>query len=114
MFYFDKLVVVKRYSETLGAYNRPTHTLTKVGEYKCTFSAAEDNTNQLQPQKENRTRGTLYTDRDVDIRLGDILYIYDLDEYDLPILTTEYKVIADKPYKKRTHLETSFMVDEEV
>ena len=114
MFFFDKRVVVKRYSETLGAYNRPTRTLSKVGEYDCTFSASEDNTNQLQPQKENRTRGTLYTEKDADIRLGDILYIYELDEYDEIIQSTEYKVIADKPYKKRTHLETSYLVDEEV
>lgn len=114
MFYFDKRVIVKRYSETLGAYNRPQRTLEVVGEYDCTYSASEDNTNQLQPQKENRTKGTLYTDKEVDIRLGDILYIYDLDEYDEIILSTEYKVIADKPYKKRTHLETDYMVDEEV
>lgn len=114
MFFFDKKVIVKRYAETLGEYNRPVRSLETVGEFDCTFSAAEDNTNQLQPQKENRTRGTLYTDKECDIRLGDILYIYELDEYDEIIPETEYKVIADKPYKKRTHLETSFMVDEEV
>jgi len=114
MFFFDKMVIVKRHSQGLGLYNRPTQTLTEVARYKCTFSASTDNTNQLQPQKENRTEGTLYTDRDANIKLGDILYIYDLDEYDEIIQSTEYKVIADKPYRKRTHLETPYMVDEEV
>ena len=114
MFFFDKKVIVKRYSETLGTYNRPTRTLTEIARYPCTFSASTDNTNQLQPQKENRTEGTLYTDRDANIKLGDILYIYDLDEYDVIIQSTEYKVIADKPYRKRTHLEIPYRVDEEV
>ena len=114
MFFFDKKVTVKRYSDELGLYNRPTQSLTEIATYKCTFSASTDNTNQLQPQKETRTEGTLYTDRDADIKLGDILYIYDMDEYDNPIMNTEYKVIADKPYKKRTHLETPYRVDEEV
>ena len=114
MFYFDKQVIVKRFSEKLGDYNRPQRKCEEVGRYPCTFSGSEDQTNQLQPQKETRTRGTLYTERDVDIRKGDVLYVYELDEYDEPILSTEYKVLADKPYKKRTHLETPYTVDEEV
>ena len=45
---------------------------------------------------------------------GDILYIYELDEYDKPIMSTEFKAIADKPYKKRTQLIVSLLSEEEV
>lgn len=43
-----------------------------------------------------------------------VLYIYDTNEYDAIILSSEYIMIADKPYKKRTHLEVPLKVDEEV
>lgn len=42
------------------------------------------------------------------------LYIYELDEYDKPIMSTEFKAIADKPYKKRTQLIVSLLSEEEV
>lgn len=45
---------------------------------------------------------------------GRYLYIYELDEYDKPIMSTEFKAIADKPYKKRTQLIVSLLSEEEV
>ena len=45
---------------------------------------------------------------------GDILYIYELDEYEEIIPATELKAVADKPYKKRTQLKVPLICDEEV
>lgn len=114
MFYYDKKVIVKRYSSVLGEYNRPQSTLSVVGSYDCAYMNTQNSTNQLQPQKTNYTGVTLYVDPDADIRLGDILYIYELDEYGDIVLATEYIATADKPYKKRTHLEIPLTYEEEV
>lgn len=46
--------------------------------------------------------------------MGDILYIYEIDEYDNPVMSTEFKAIADKPYKKRTQLKVPLLSEEEV
>ena len=113
-FLYDKQVVVKRYSSTLGEYNRPNKTLVEVGTYECHTAESSTTTAQLQPQKKNTTDLTLYTDPEAPIKRGDILYIYELDEYDKPIMSTEFKAIADKPYKKRTQLIVSLLSEEEV
>lgn len=114
MFYYDKLVIVKRYSSVLGAYNRPTDSLSEIGRYKCHYSQKTNNSTQKEPQKDNYTGETLYLDPECDIKLGDICYIYELDEYDAPIMATEIKGIADKPYRRRTHLEIPLNYSEEV
>ena len=113
-FLFDKKVIVKRYSKTLGEFNRPKKDLTSVGTYECHIAEGSSNTSQLQPQKKNTTEGTLYTDPDVEIRKGDILYVYELDEYGNIIEDSCYKYIADKPYKKRTKLITPLLSEAEV
>ena len=114
MFYYDKLVVVKRYSSVLGNYNRPIDTLNEVGRYKCHYSEQSNNTTQREPQKENHTGERLYLEKGSDIKLGDICYIYELDEYDNPIQATEYVAIADRPYIRRTHIEIPLTYSEEV
>ena len=114
MFYFDKKAIVKRYSSSLGEYNRPMSKLSDVGSYECTFMNTENSTSQIQPQKQNYTGVTLYVDPEADIRLGDVLYIYEMDEYENIILSSEYIAVADKPYKKRTHLEIPLIAYEEV
>ena len=111
-FLYDKQVVVKRYSSTLGEFNRPNKTLVEVGTYECHTAESSTTTAQLQPQKKNTTDLTLYTDPEAPIKRGDILYIYELDEYDKPIMSTEFKAIADKPYKKRTQLIVSLLSEE--
>lgn len=83
-FLYDKQVVVKRYSSTLGEFNRPNKTLVEVGTYECHTAESSTTTAQLQPQKKNTTDLTLYTDPEAPIKRGDILYIYELDEYDKP------------------------------
>lgn len=113
-FLFDKVVIVKRYSSTLGEYNRPKKDLITVGTYECHIAEGSSNTSQLQPQKKNTTEGTLYTAPDVEIRKGDILYVYELDEYGNIIEDSCYKYIADKPYKKRTKLITPLLSEAEV
>ena len=113
-FLFDKVVIVKRYSSTLGEYNRPKKDLITVGTYECHIAEGSSNTSQLQPQKKNTTEGTLYTDPEVDIHKGDILYVYEVDEYGNAIESTCYKYIADKPYKKRTKLQTPLLSESEV
>lgn len=110
----DKKVTVKRYSQTLGEYNRPVNTLETVGTYFCHTAETSSNTAQLQPQKETTTDLTIYTEPEAEIRKGDILYIYELDEYEEIIQSTELKALADKPYKKRTHLEVHLLSVEEV
>jgi hypothetical protein len=114
-FVLDKKCIVKRYSSELGEYNRPKKTLEEVGSYLCHISENDNsNTSQLQPQKNNITDLSLYTEPDADIRLGDVLYIYELDEYDEIIPSSEYKALADKPYKKRTALKVPLVGTQEV
>ncbi len=113
-FLYDKQVVVKRYSSILGEFNRPQKELVTVGTYGCHTAESSSNTAQLQPQKQNTTDLTLYTEPEAPIERGDILYIYELDEYDKPVLSTEFKAIADKPYKKRTQLSVPLLSEEEV
>ena len=110
----DKKVVVKRYSSTLGEYNRPKKELETVGTYPCHVAEGSSSTAQKQPQKETTTDLTLYTDPEAQILKGDILYIYEIDEYDNIIQSTELKALADKPYKKRTHLAVPLVNTEEV
>lgn len=50
-FLYDKQVVVKRYSSTLGEFNRPNKTLVEVGTYECHTAEDSTTTAQLQPQK---------------------------------------------------------------
>lgn len=110
----DKKVIVKRYSSVLGAYNRPQKELITVGTYSCHTAETSSNTAQKQPQKENTTELSLYTDPEADIVVGDMLYIYELDEYGEILQHTELKALADKPYKKRTHLAIPLLSVEEV
>ena len=112
----DKKVIIKRYSSTLGAYNRPIKELSVIGTYSCFVSETSSNTAQKQPQKENTTELTLYisSDDEADVQVGDMLYIYEVDEYDEIIQSTEFKALADKPYKKRTHLAVPLLSVEEV
>lgn len=113
-FLYDKKVIVKRYASTLGEYNRPSKELKTVGTYECHTAEDSSNTAQLQPQKKNITDLDLYTAPEVDIVAGDILYIYEVDEYNNPVMSTELKAIADKPYKKRTQLKVPLLSEEEV
>ena len=110
----DKKVIVKRYSETLGEYNRPVKVLMEAGTYFCHVAEDDSTTAQKLAQKENTTDLTLYTDPEADIKKGDILYIYELDEYEEIIQSTEFKALADKPYRKRTHLAVPLVSKEEV
>ena len=110
----DKKVIVKRYSAELGEYNRPKKELKEVGTYNCFTAENSSNTAQKQPQKETTTELTLYTDPTAWIVKGDILYIYELDEYEKIIEATELKALADKPYKKRTFLSVPLLSVEEV
>ncbi|MDL2301134.1 hypothetical protein LJC58_02140 [Lachnospiraceae bacterium OttesenSCG-928-D06] len=110
----DKKVIIKRFGSSLGEYNRPVQSLEAIGTFPCHVAQTSSNTAQKQPQKENITDLSLYVDPDVDVRRGDILFIYEVDEYEEIILATEEKAIADKPYKKRTHLEIPLLSEEEV
>ena len=113
-FMYNKLVIVKRYSSTLGEYNRPQKGLTEVGRYECFTAEISTNVAQRSPQKVNTEEINLYTYPEADIKLGDVLYIYELDEYDKPIPESEYRALADKPYKKRTQLKVPLLRNEEV
>lgn len=113
-FLYDKKVIVKRYSSSLGAYNRPTKELGTVGTYECHTAETSSTTVQKQPQKETTTQLTLYTEPEAIIAKGDILYIYELDEYGERIPESEFKALADKPYKKRTMLIVPLLSVEEV
>lgn len=113
-FIFDKSVTVKRYESSLGEFNRPQKKLKEVGVYECHTAQTSSNTTQKMIQKENTEELDLYVDPEAPIKLGDILYIYELDEYDKPIPETEYRAIADKPYKKRTLLQVPLLRYEEV
>lgn len=110
----DKKVIVKRYSSTLGELNRPKKTLEEVATYWCAIAESTSSTAQKQPQKENITDLKLFVEPDADIKKGDILYIYEVDEYEHIILSTEFKALADKPYKKRTILAVPLVSTEEV
>lgn len=113
-FMYDKRVIVKRYSSTLGEFNRPNKKLETVGTYPCHTAENTSNTAQREPQKANTTELNLYTEPEADIERGDVLYIYEIDEYEEPILSTELKALADKPYKKRTQLKVPLLSEEEV
>lgn len=113
-FLYNKKVVVKRYSSELGEYNRPTQKLTPVGTYECLTAETSSNTSQRNVQKVNTEELDLYTYPDADIVVGDILYIYEVDEYEKIIESSEYRAIADKPYKKRTQLKVPLLRNEEV
>ncbi|GKH50359.1 hypothetical protein CE91St46_14700 [Eubacteriales bacterium] len=113
-FMLDKRVIVKRFSSELGEYNRPKKKPEEIGSYLCHISESNSNTAQKVPQKEATTDLNLYTEPDADIKLGDILYIYELDEYDEIIPSSEYKALADKPYKKRTALTVPLVGTKEV
>ena len=113
-FLYDKLVVVKRKTEALGQYNRPAKTFGTVGTYKCHTAEGSTNTAQLNPQKQNSTELDLYTEPEADVVKGDVLYIYEVDEYGKKIDATEFKAIADKPYKKRTQLKVHLLSEAEV
>lgn len=110
----NKKVIIKRYSTSLGEYNRPKRDLTLVGTYFCHVAETSSNTSQLQPQKKTTTELTLYLDPNVDVKMGDVLYIYEIDEYEEIIRSTEFKALADKPYKKRTHLAVPLLSEEEI
>jgi hypothetical protein len=110
----NKKVIVKRYTSSLGAYNRPVQELVDAGAFPCFTADTSSNTAQLHPQKKNTTELTLYTDPEAVIVKGDILYIYELDEYEHIIESTVFKAIADKPYRKRTHLAIPLLSEEEV
>ena len=110
----SKTVIVKRYSSILGEYNRPQKDLIQIGTYPCHTAEDSSNTAQKQAQKENITDLTLYTEPEADVKKGDILYIYEVDEYNKIIQSTEFKAMADKPYKKRTHLAIPLVSTEEV
>ncbi len=114
-FMLDKWVMVQRYTSTLDTeYNRPVETLELIGGYFCHISEDTTSTSQLQPQKNNTTDLNLYVEPDADIRLGDVLYIYEIDDYDEIIPDTEFKALADKPYKKRTVLKVPLVGAQEV
>lgn len=113
-FMYDKLVIVKRHSSTLGEYNRPQKELNEVGRYECHTAENSTNVAQKQPQKVNTEDLDLYTYPEADIQLGDVLYIYELDEYEKLIPESEYRALADKPYKKRTQLKVPLLRNEEV
>ena len=112
----NKKVIIKRYSSTLGEYNRPKKIMDTVGTYPCFTSTSSSNTAQKQPQKDNTTELTLYisSDEEPDVAVGDVLYIYEVDEYGELISGTELKAVADRPYKKRTHVAVPLLSGEEV
>ena len=115
-FMLDKRVIVKRIpaGELDPVYNRPIETPIEVGSYLCHTAEDTTDTAQLSPQKNNTTDLDLFVEPEADIRMGDILYIYELDEYDEIIPSSEYKAIADKPYKKRTMLTVPLVGTKEV
>lgn len=110
----NKKVIVKRYSTKLGDYNRPQKTAIEVNTYLCYTAGDSSNTAQLQPQKKVTTDFKLYVEPEADIQKGDILYIYELDEFENIIPSTEFKALADRPYKKRTFLMVPLLSEEEV
>lgn len=117
MYLYNKKVVVKHFKdETLGAYNRPIEGVEVVNTYMCMVAETDghSSTSQLQPQKQSTTSLALYTDPEANIRTGDVVYIYELDEYENIIESTGVKATADKPYKKRTQLRVPLLSVSEV
>ena len=110
----DKVAIVRRYVSELGEYNRPQKKLIQIGTYSCFVAESSSNTSQREPQKENITDLTLYTETEADIEKGDVLYIYEVDEYGDIIPDSAFKALADNPYKKRTHLAVHLISSEEV
>ncbi|AVM69707.1 hypothetical protein C3V36_10925 [Lachnospiraceae bacterium oral taxon 500] len=113
-FIYDRLVIVKRYFSTLGKYNRPQNSLEDVARYECHIAKTSSVVAQRQPQKVNAEEINLYTYPEANIEIGDVLYIYTLDEYGNPIMESEYKTAAGKPYQKRTQLIVPLLNTEEV
>ncbi len=113
-FLYDKIVVVKRKSETLGEYNRPQKTFDVVAEYECHTAETNTNTTQMMIQKQNSTELDLYTVPEAQIHNGDVLFIYEKDEYGNKVEGSVFKAIADKPYKKRTQLKVHLLSEMEV
>ena len=113
-FLYDKVVKIKRKEETLGQYNRPVKSFVLVATYDCHVSEGSTNTAQMMIQKQNTTELTLYTYPEAQIHKGDVLFIYEKDEYGEAIEGTEFKAIADKPYKKRTQLRVHLLSEAEV
>ena len=117
MYLYNKKVIVKHFKEeTLGKYNRPSEDIDVVNTYMCMVAETDGNSNtsQLQPQKQGTTDFCLYTDPEAEIKAGDVLLIYEIDEYDNIIKSTEFKAIADKPYKKRTQVKVPLLSKIEV
>lgn len=113
-FLYDKIVEVKRKTEVLGEYNRPKKEFNTVSTYDCHTTERNTNTSQQMIQKSNSTELDLYTEPEAQIHKGDVLFIFEKDEYGKKIESSVYKAIADKPYKKRTHLRVHLLSDEEV
>lgn len=113
-FLYDKVVEVKRKSETLGKYNRPQKEFNVVATYDCHTAETLTNTSQMMIQKQNSTELDLYTYPEAQIHKGDVLFIYEKDEYGNKIENSVFKAIADKPYKKRTQLKVHLLSEEEV
>lgn len=116
IFNYHHKVVVKRLNSgvVLGKYGRPVEAVNTVGTYPCMVVEDRNYTVQMDPQKNNSTGYTIYTDPEADILTGDVLYIYEVDEYGDIIETSGRKAVADKPYKKRTQLKVGLKEDSEV
>lgn len=113
-FLYDKIVEVMRKTEVLGKYNRPQKEFKVVATYECHTAATNTSTSQMQIQKQNSTDLDLYTYPEAHILKGDVLFIYEKDEYGKKIENSVFKAIADKPYKKRTQLKVHLLSEEEV
>ena len=111
-FLYDKQVVVKRYSSTLGEFNRPNKTLVEVVTYECHTAEDSTTTAQLQPQKKNTTDLTLYTDPEAPIKRGDILYIYELYEYDKRFLPADKLSVGGKAKYLKNRNQKGIMLKE--
>lgn len=113
-FMYDKIVEVMRKDEVLGKYNRPQKEFKVAATYECHTAENNTNTTQMQIQKQNSTEIDLYTVPEAQIQKGDVLFIYEKDEYGKKIEGSVFKAIADKPYKKRTQLKVHLLSEEEV
>ena len=88
-----------------------------VGTYDCHTAESSSNTSQKEPQKANTTDLDLYTYPEADIVRGDILYIYELDEYDkIPLtkhnafLVTIFEVLCFSAYSELIRWQKSPML----
>lgn len=113
-FLYDKIVEVMRKEEILGKYNRPQKNFKVVATYDCHTTERNTNTAQQMIQKSNSTELDLYTEPEAQIHKGDVLFIFEKDEYGEKVESSVFKAIADKPYKKRTHLRVHLLSEEEV